>query len=479
MFRAFKILYVLFKYRLCESNFFTRLLSKLFPAISQCEKVSIQRRTSMALQELGPVFIKLGQFLSMCPGLIGDKYSGALSELSDNVAQSMSNDDMMLILNSEFAQDVSNIFESISIEPVSVGSIAHIYYAVTRKGENVALKVQTKNAEYLFNKDLRILSVLAKIMHRLFPSIQRLNLPNVISHFQRICVLELDFRFEAANASELKDNFKDRSGLYVPKIYWEYTTSKVMTSEWIDGVKLNEAPKEARKIVAVQLIEFFFHQAFFDGFFHADIHFGNLLLRSNGDIVFLDCGIMGRLDEETMIYIARVLAAFSMRDYEQVANIHFAAGYVDKKYDDFVVACRALGESLVGIKLADVSIKHLLGQLYQITSCYEMKTQNQLLLLQKATVMLEGMCELLEPNFNYWEEIDPLVQMWQKKFMNYRAISCRLLKRTYNSVMVIPEIMQKCNVILDDYSKKTRSSVNYFNAIVIFMLSVIIMLLLR
>jgi ubiquinone biosynthesis protein len=246
---------------------------------------------------------------------------------------------------------------------------------------------------------------------------------------------ELDLRLEAASASEMMDNFKGDLSVYVPNIYWQLTSTNIMTTEWVDGTSIYDRnklidsglnPAEVAKQIAIM----FFNQAYRDGFFHADLHPGNILVRSDGTIILLDFGIMGRLSEKDRLSIAEILSGFLQRDYKLVAKVHIKANYIPKNtnLDNFAQRCRAVCEPIIGLPIKDISIGNLLAQLFKITEDFGMETQPQLLLLQKTMVVVEGIGQSLDPQINMWILAEPWIKKWAAKNLSPEAKILRFIK---------------------------------------------------
>jgi ubiquinone biosynthesis protein len=292
-------------------------------------------------------------------------------------------------------------------------------------------------------------------MHRLRPK-------EVVKTFEHSVKQELDLRIEAACAAQLAHNCKNDKNLKIPHIYWSLTGEKMLTTEWVDGMSildvdaLEKAGLE-RKEVAKTLAVNFFNQVYRDGFFHADTHPGNLFIDAHGRLIMVDFGIMGRLDEDTRIFVARILHGFLTGDYDAVARVHFEAGYVPQyqSREEFAIACRAIGEPILGLPSQEVSIAKLLALLFKVTEDFDMQTQPQLLLLQKTMVLVEGIGAALYPQVNLWQLAEDWIQDWAKKNLSAKAEIRRKSIKFAEQLMLLPETLKKLQIIIaDEYERK-------------------------
>ena len=392
------------------------LLRRLFARRDATGRVG--ERLVAALNALGPSFIKLGQALSTRPDLIGEEIANDLADLQDRLPPSPGRE-ARAIVEDELGAPVEELFASFDDEAVAAASIAQVHHAVTSDGREVAVKVLHPGVEQAFATDIELFYWLAGLVERAQPAWRRLHPVEAVGVFADAVTLEMDLRFEAAAASELKQNLAGDEGFNVPAIDWQRTSRRVMTLERIEGIPIDEreALIEAGHDVDAVLekaARAFFNQIFRDGFFHADLHPGNLFVDAAGDIVAVDFGIMGRLDRETRRYLAGMLLGFLTGDYARVAEVHFEAGYVpaEKSRDAFTQACRSIGEPIMGRPLNEISLGQLLAQLFEVTQAFEMETQPQLLLLQKTMLLAEGVGRSLNPEVNLWTLAQPLIEDW-------------------------------------------------------------------
>jgi ubiquinone biosynthesis protein len=400
------------------------IIGRLLPSGSR----SKGERLAAALEKLGPTFIKLGQALSTRSDLIGDELADALSRLRDKLPP-FPTQTTIAIIESEFAAPLSSLYSEFSSEPVAAASIAQVHKAKTKDGRDVAVKILRPEIEKAFARDLELFFWLAEIIERRLSDSKRFKPKQVVATFKETVFFELDLRFEAAAATELANNIKKHEpGFRVPSIDWSLTSQRVMTLEWIDGIPMNDIEAirasgfDTDEILA-KAARSLFSQVFVDGYFHADLHPGNLFVDKNGDIAAVDFGIMGRLDWDSRLYMAEILRGFLTQDYRHVAKMHFKAGYVPsgKSLEAFTQACMAVAQPIVGKPVNEISVAHLLGQMFNIAAEFEMETQPQLLLLQKTMMVTEGVGRMLNPKLNMWELTRPLVENWAREHFGVKA----------------------------------------------------------
>jgi ubiquinone biosynthesis protein len=376
-------------------------------------------RLAAALESLGPAYIKLGQVLATRPDLIGPDVAHALETLQDRLPPFAVMDAKKQI-EASLLKPVSEIFSSFS-DPVAAASIAQVHVAETADEEpkKVAVKVLRPGIAQEFAKDLSAFALAARIAERFSAEARRLRLRAVVDMLAASVALELDLRMEGAAASELAENTKADRDFRVPHIDWTRTAERVLTSEWIDGTPIRdpaavEAAGHDPKRIATTVLQSFLTQALRDGFFHADMHPGNLFVDGEGRLVAVDFGIVGRLDPAMRRFLAETLGGFLARDYMRVARVHYDAGFVPRSHptETFAQALRAIGEPIFGRTARDVSMAKLLSQLFDTTYRFDMQAQPQLVLLQKTMVVVEGVARGLDPDFDIWEASRPVVETW-------------------------------------------------------------------
>ena len=380
-------------------------------------------RLSAALIALGPTYIKLGQFLATRPDIVGADAASDLSILQDKLPPFALSEARAEIENGLEA-DPDELFEELG-EAVAAASIAQVHKARTREPDGVAREVAVKvlrpGIEQLLARDLGSFHFAARLGERLFEPLRRLRPVDAMDTLARSMRMELDLRMEAAAISEMAENIRDDPGFRVPGVDWQRTSQRVLTVEWIDGTPLSDM--EALNQTGFDLpklgdtvIQTFLRHAMRDGFFHADMHQGNLFVDAEGDLVAVDFGIMGRLSPKDRRFLAEILYGFITRNYARVAEVHFEAGYVPANHSSnmFAQALRSIGEPLMDREAEDISMARLLGQLFHITDQFDMKTQPQLLLLQKTMVVVEGVARMLNPRLNMWITAEPVVEEWMQ-----------------------------------------------------------------
>jgi ubiquinone biosynthesis protein len=412
-----------------------------------------------ALEGMGTTFIKLGQFLATRPDIIGETLADDLIKLQDKLPP-FELYESKKILKKEIGE---NLYQSIIelSEPIAAASIAQVHIAkikIDNDKKEVAIKILRPEIEKKFNEELDALMLFAYVVENLFSKTKRLKLVEVVHLLREITNIEMDLRFEAAAANELYENTKNDKGFNVPKIYWNYTSRKVLTLDKVDGISIREQGllKESGvdlKILSENLIQHFLKQAVRDGFFHGDMHQGNLFVDKKGNIIPVDFGIMGRLDKNNRKYLAEILYGFIQRDYIKVAEVHFEAGLVPQNVskEEFAQALRSVGEPIFGQSIKDISGGNLLAQLFEITEKFNMPTQTPLLLLQKTMVTVEGVARKLYPETNIWEISRPVLEDWIKSVKSPKATldtvintSSEILKR----IPDFPNFMDKANYAL-------------------------------
>ncbi len=413
-------------------------------------------RLARALQELGPTFVKAGQMLSVRPDIVGQEIADDLANLQDHLRPFPASAARATVEHA-FGVPVETLFAAFEDNPVAAGSIAQVHFAVTAEGREVAVKILRPGIAENFRRDLDLAHWLASIAEQARPSLRRLKPVEVVATVRAWVGLELDLRLEAAAADELAENFLDEPAFRVPQVDWQRTSEQVLTLERITGLPVDEraalvaAGHDPDAIVAIAA-RVFFNQIFRDGFFHADMHPGNLFVDAEGRIVAVDFGIMGRLDRMTRLTIAEMLLGFLTRDYKRVADVHFEAGYVpaDRSRELFTQAIRSIGEPILGRPLAEVSLARLLAQLFGVTEQFGMPTQPQLLLLQKTMLVTEGIGRALAPDVNMWTLAQPLIERWAIANLSPPARLRDAAERTGEIARRLPDLADKAARIVDE-----------------------------
>lgn len=380
-----------------------------------------------AITALGPAYIKFGQVLSTRPDVVGQELADQLRVLQDKlppfpvtVAKAA--------IEADLGQPVDRLFMEFS-EPVAAASIAQVHSARRADtGEKVAIKVLRPGIERAFRRDLDAFHFAAKMIEMLSPASRRLRPSDVVAHFEGVVMGELDLRLEAAAASQFAANTEKDQGFAVPRPHWHLSSRRVMTMGWAEGLPLGDvAAIRAAGLDPVALservLQLFLRHALRDGYFHADMHQGNLKAAANGDIIAYDFGIMGQIDEYTRRVYAEILMGFIRRDYRRVAEVHFEAGYVpaDRDVNEFALALRAVGEPIFGMDATHISMARLLAYLFEVTERFGMQTRTELILLQRTMVVVEGVARSLNPSINMWEVAHPVVESYIRENLGPRA----------------------------------------------------------
>ncbi len=431
-------------------NLFFNLISVGSQSYNTSTNKNAGEKLCNALQGMGTTFIKLGQFLATRPDIIGEDLAKDLEKLQDKVP-AFDLHDAKKIIKKEIGENYFKNILEIS-EPIAAASIAQVHLAkiiIEDKEQQVAIKILRPDIEKLFNEELDALMLFAYIVESTFTKAKRLKLVEVVHLLREITNIEMDLRFEAAAANELYENTKNDYGFNVPKIYWNYTTKKILTLDKVDGVsirehkKLEEAGVDLKKL-AENLIQHFLKQAVRDGFFHGDMHQGNLFVDTSGNIIPVDFGIMGRLDKNNRKFLAEILYGFIQRDYVKVAEVHFQAGLVPQNAskEEFAQALRSVGEPIFGQSIKDISGGSLLAQLFEITEKFNMATQPPLLLLQKTMVVVEGVARKLHPDTNIWEVSRPVLEGWLKSVKSPKSTIDTAINTSSEIIKRIPELPQ-------------------------------------
>lgn len=376
---------------------------------------------SHAINKLGPSYIKLGQFLATRPDIVGRDIAKDLAQLQDCV-QTFPCTAAIAQIESSLGRPMDDLFIDFC-PPIAAASVAQVhpaeYYDETGHKKKCAVKVIRPNIRNRFAKDLKSFYLIARLQERYIPASRRLRPVRVVETLAQTTRIEMDLRLEAAALSEMAENIQNDVGFRVPFVDWERTGRDVLTMEWIDGIKMSNIPalKEAGfdlKNLATTLIQSFLRHTLRDGFFHADMHPGNLFVDRQGCIVAVDLGITGRLSKKEKYFLAEILYGFITRDYYRVARAHFEAGYVPPHHsiESFAQANRAIGEPIHGQSAQSISMAKLLTLLFEVTELFDMKTRPELLLLQKTMIVVEGVARTLDPAFNMWKASEPVVKEW-------------------------------------------------------------------
>jgi ubiquinone biosynthesis protein len=397
-----------------------RIPLRLGRLIERRSSGTAEARLSTAITRLGPSYVKLGQFLATRPDVVGVALARDLERLQDHMPPFPQNEAEAAVAAS-LGKPISAFFASFG-PPVAAASIAQVHRAEveTMSGpRSVAVKVLRPGVGKRFHADLRAFTYAAQHAENLSAEARRLRLVEVVDTLRLSVMVEMDFRLEAAALSEMAENTKDDPDFRVPAVDWDRTSKEVLTLEWVDATPLSDRARlEAKgfdlRRLARALIQSFLRHALRDGFFHADMHPGNLFVDDEGQLIAVDFGIMGRLGVKERLFLAEILHGFITRDYHRVAEVHFEAGYVPSYHsvENFAQAIRAIGEPIHSRTAEEISMARLLTLLFEITGIFDMRTRPELLLLQKTMVVVEGVARSFDPKLDIWSTAEPVVGEW-------------------------------------------------------------------
>ncbi|WP_374764816.1 2-polyprenylphenol 6-hydroxylase [Yunchengibacter salinarum] len=406
-------------------------------------------RLAAALAAMGPAYIKMGQTLATRPDLVGQPLARGLATLQDRLPP-FPFAAAKATMEQELDAPLDALFRHVSQTPVAAASIAQVHKAETVEGRAVAVKVLRPGIEERFQRDVALFEWLAELADRHVPAAARLRPKEVVTKIRQTVEAEMDLRLEAAAAGELADNMAGEAGYRIPEIQWHHTARRVLVLEWVDGIRLSdrdalEASGHDLTRLARTLVQVFLKQSMRDGYFHADLHPGNLLVEPDGTIVAIDFGIMGRLNDRDRRFLAEILYGFIRQDYRRVAEIHFDAGYVpdDQDVEAFAQAMRSIADPIMDLPVERISAGRLLAQLFATTERFAMQTQPQLLLLQRSMVMAEGLALHLDPSTNMWQTSRPIIEAWMLDNLSPEARLADFLNRLPRLVERLPDRLER------------------------------------
>jgi ubiquinone biosynthesis protein len=407
-----------------------------------------------ALTALGPAYIKFGQILSTRPDVVGSEMSLELQVLQDKLPP-FSITEARRVVAQEMEKPVEVLFSEFS-EPVAAASIAQVHKArLADTGRAVAVKILRPGIERAFRKDIDAFYLIAWFVETLSPASRRLRPRDVVEHFEGVVMQELDLRIEASACGEFHANTGRDEGFVVPEIEWYLSSRRMMTLGWVEGITLSDlaaidAAGHDKKALAARVLQMFLRHALRDGFFHADMHQGNLKVASDGTLVALDFGIMGRIDAYTRRVYAEILIGFIRKDYQRVAEVHFEAGYVpaDQDVDEFARALRAVGEPIFGMDASRISMARLLSYLFEVTEKFGMETRTELILLQRTMVVVEGVSRSLNPHINIWHVARPVVEGYIAENIGPKALLRDMAKTVQVLARFGPKLPQMAEAAL-------------------------------
>jgi ubiquinone biosynthesis protein len=407
-------------------------------------------RLRLALESLGPIFVKFGQMLSTRRDLLPPDIADELAKLQDQVPP-FCKDEAVSIIEQALEQPVTEVFAHFSSEPLASASIAQVHAATLHSGEDVVVKVVRPNIEKTIRQDIALLFLLARFVERNFIDGKRLRPVEVVREYQHTVIDELDLQREAANTSQLRRNFENSPSLYIPLVHWDYTRRNVLTMERIHGIPVTHidelrAQDTNMKALAERGVEIFFTQVFRDNFFHADMHPGNIFVSRDNpqqpQYIGIDCAIIGALSDHDRYYLARNMLAMFQRDYHQVALLHIECGWVPAKTrpEEFEAAIRSAMEPIFAKPLGEISFGQLLIYLFQTARRFEMEVQPSLVLLQKTLLNIEGLGRQLYPELDLWTTAFPYLESWLKERYSAKGVAKRVKKHLPSLLEQLPDL---------------------------------------
>ncbi|HSD38005.1 MAG TPA: ubiquinone biosynthesis regulatory protein kinase UbiB [Rhodocyclaceae bacterium] len=433
-------------------------LQRLLPRRRFAEPPEVRLR--LALESLGPIFVKFGQMLSTRRDLLAPELADELAKLQDRVPP-FPTEQALARLRAQYGRPVNEVFSRFDMTPVASASVAQVHFGELPDGTEVAIKILRPGVDKVIDKDMGLLDVAATIIEKLWADGRRLKPREVVAEFAKHLQDELDLMREAANCSQLRRNFKDSPILAVPEVYWDFCGSAVMVMQRMHGVPISQIDVLREKGVDMSAlsragVEIFFTQVFRDGFFHADMHPGNILVDTDspkrGQYIALDFGIMGTLTDRDKAYLAQNFLAFFKRDYKRVAQAHLDAGWVpaDTRIDEFESAIRAVCEPIFDRPLKEISFGKTLLRLFQTARRFHMEVQPQLVMLQKTLLNIEGLGRQLDPELDLWDTAKPFLERWMNDQMGWRALVRHVKEEAPSWAATLPQIPRLLHQTLSD-----------------------------
>ena len=416
------------------------------------EKKKINSKFVNNLGEIGPGFVKLGQALSTRPDIFGLNVTNRLILLQDKLPP-FSSKIAIKIIEEETNKEIDEIFNFFEKKPIAAASVAQVHKGILKNGKKVAIKILRPNIEKTLFKDFKLFYGICNILELFSTNCKRLSLKEIISTFAHSSLDEINLRLEASNSEQLSENFINYELFDTPKIYWECTTEKILISEFIEGVRIDQISDLKKKLNIEKLTkvasEIFFYQSFRDGFFHGDLHPGNIFIAQSGKIIAIDFGIMGRLDLSDRKFLAKLFNFLLKKQFYKIAKLHQEEGMLDKDTDLYKLTqeIRILATPILNKPIGDISMGHLFGEILALSRKFNIKIQAKFCLLQKSMIMAEGIARQINPKANIWQTTEPLMKEWINDNMKYDFIFEKINDKSFFSKELI-EIIQKIDRIL-------------------------------
>ena len=432
---------------------FFKIINSLF---YKNKKEKVGKLLLECLISLGPGYIKFGQALSTRPDLIGNETCQYLKKLQDDIkpfSGSIAKD----IIESELKDNIKNVFISFEEKPVANASVAQVHRGILKNGDKVAVKILRPNIEKLLFNDFIFFYWFSKCIELFIPKIKRFKFSKNVEVLSEVSLNELDLTMEAASADELAENFRDHYNYKVPKIYWQITTPKLLVLEYVDGIRIDDLHSLKKNNYDIKKItetgaEVLFLQVFRDGFFHGDMHPGNIFINKKGCLVPIDFGIMGRLSNKNRQFLALLLIYLLNKNYKKVVEIHSQENMLGKdvSHDQLAQAIRAISTPILNKPIGEVSLAKLLGQILSLSKEFNIEVQPQFTLLQKTMLMAEGTTRQINPDINMWDLSRPLIEKWINEEEDPFKIFEDWIQKNKLALLKIPELIEK----LDEFLSK-------------------------